>query len=46
MWSSVGFVFRAHGTADYYEVSFPAVAQAQRSEMTWLLVSKINTAQG
>ena len=46
MWSSVGFVFRAHGTADYYEVSFPAVGQAQRSEMTWLLVSKINTAQG
>jgi hypothetical protein len=46
MWGGVGLVFRAHGTADYYEVSFPAVGQAQRSEMVWVLVSRVRTAQG
>ena len=46
MWGSAGFVFRAAGTVDYYELSFPAIGQAQRSEQVWLLVSHVRVAQG
>eukprot|EP01046_Picozoa_sp_COSAG06_P006160 COSAG06_NODE_287_length_18282_cov_7.052082_7_plen_1282_part_00 len=45
LWGGVGVVFRAHGTTDFYEISFPAIGQAQRSEMVWLLISRVRTAQ-
>ena len=27
-WGGIGLVFRAHGTADFYEVSFPAIGRS------------------
>jgi hypothetical protein len=46
LWCGVGIVFRARGTADFYELSFPSIGQAQRSEAVWLQVSRVRTAQG
>ena len=43
LWCGVGIVLRARGTADFYELSFPSIGQAQRSEAVWLQVSRVRT---